>query len=187
MKILLLFLLLDIFGLVPIPASDANAKFSLNDLYILREKSILRGNYKDVASQSNGAIVSSARTNLIARPTVENSPLRNPIYFLVTQQPGHFYVQLHQQIIVEFLQAYEINRIRFWLLDHDTRIADIQVFIIGKDRQTEFSLYDGQLDRGVQTLKFPDQLVSKVRFYNKNGNSIDQYMSIIKIQAFYAF
>ncbi|CAD8131168.1 unnamed protein product [Paramecium sonneborni] len=34
------------------------------------------------ASQSNGAIISSARINLIALPDGENSPLRNSLYFV---------------------------------------------------------------------------------------------------------
>ncbi|CAD8213870.1 unnamed protein product [Paramecium octaurelia] len=49
MKLLLLFILLEYSDFAPLPAADANAKFSQADLSNLREASILRGNYKDVA------------------------------------------------------------------------------------------------------------------------------------------
>ncbi|CAK79894.1 unnamed protein product (macronuclear) [Paramecium tetraurelia] len=188
MKILLLFALLDIFGLISSPAWDANAKFSQNDLYILREKSILRGHYKDVASESNGALLSSARSNSFYRPNIDNSPLRNSLYFSDTDATAHTFIGLQQSIIVEFLQAYEINTIRFWMLDHDIRrVAKMQIFLIGVNKQIESLIYEGDVQPGVRSLKFPDQLVSKVKFYNNGGNIIDIYMSMIKIQAYYAF
>ncbi|CAD8174433.1 unnamed protein product [Paramecium octaurelia] len=188
MKILFLFTLLDIFGLISSPAWDANAKFSQNDLYILREKSILRGHYKDVASESNGALLSSARRNSFYRPNIDNSPLRNSLYFSDIDATAHTFIGLHESIIIEFLQVYEINTIRFWMLDHDIRrVANMQIFVIGVNRTTESLIYEGDVQPAVHSLKFPDQLVSKVKFYNKDGNVIDIYMSIIKIQAYYSF
>ncbi|CAK79889.1 unnamed protein product (macronuclear) [Paramecium tetraurelia] len=187
MKILLILILIDIFELTSLPAWDANAKFSQNDLHILEERSIIRGYYKDVASQSNGAIISSARANIFARPSIDNSPLRNSIYFTDAVAPGHVYFALHQSLIVEFLQAYEINKIRYWMVDVDARVTTMQIYIVGSDRQTETLILDDFVQPGVHTLKFPDQLVSKIRFYNKGGNTINSFMALIKIQAYYAF
>ncbi|CAD8174423.1 unnamed protein product [Paramecium octaurelia] len=187
MKILLLLILLDIFELTSLPAQDANAKFSQNDLHILEERSIIRGYYKDVASASNGAVIQSARANIFARPSIDNSPLRNSLYFSDAFAPGHVYTALHQSLVVEFIQAYEINKIRFWMLDVDARVTSMQIYIVGSDRLTETMILDDFVQPGVHTLQFPDQLVSKVRFYNYGGNTINSFLSLIKIQAYYAF
>ncbi|CAD8211268.1 unnamed protein product [Paramecium pentaurelia] len=225
MKLLLLFFLLEYLDFAPLPAADANAKFSQNDLYILREASIIRGNYKDVASQFNGALLSSARKTIFWTLGIENSPLRNLLYYYPPDpnlHQGHVVARLGESIIVEFLQAYEINTVRFWMWDNDDRQTDIQVLTIAADRRTEKFIYDGNAQAKIlpiqksssvfiliikkincihlvklefinfkmtlHVVKLSDQLVSGLKFYNRGGNSLDhQYMSIIKIQAFYAF
>ncbi|CAD8117307.1 unnamed protein product [Paramecium primaurelia] len=189
MKFLLLFFLLGFSDFSTLPASDANAKFSQNDLYVLREKSIIRGHYKDVASQFNGALLSSARTISFWESGIDNSPLRNLLYYTPNYLViGHVVAQLSKSIIVQFLQAYEINTVRFWMWDGDTRQTDIQVFTIAKDGQTENIIFDGFTQQNIMVVKFSDQLVSGLKFYNRGGNTKGtQSMSIIKIQAFYAF
>ncbi|CAD8146594.1 unnamed protein product [Paramecium octaurelia] len=145
MKLLLLFFLLEYSDFAPLPAADANAKFSENDLYALREASIIRGNYKDVASQFNGALISSARINTFWTPGIENSPLRNLLYYYPTGpnlHQGHVVAWLGQSIIVQFLQAYQINTVRFWMWDIDNRETDMQVFAIAADRKTEKVIFD---------------------------------------------
>ncbi|CAD8116534.1 unnamed protein product [Paramecium primaurelia] len=189
MKLLLFFFLLGLSDFSPLPASDANAKFSQNDLYVLREKSIIRGHYKDVASQFNGALLSSARTTWYWEQGADNSPLRNLLYhYPEPVKQGHVVAELGESMIVQFLQAYEINTVRFWMWDGDTRQTDIQVFTIAKDGQTEKIIFDGIAQPTIIVAKFSDQLASGLRFYNRGGNNLDpKYMSIIKIQAFYAF
>ncbi|CAD8094048.1 unnamed protein product [Paramecium sonneborni] len=118
--------------------------------------------------------------------------------------------RLHKlDIWVQLYMAYEINRVRFWMYDHDARITDIQIFTVGQDRISETQIFDGLVQPGicykkifldkeikykeksfgviVGTVKFTDQLVSKVRFYNKAGNNLSEHMLIIKIQAYYSF
>ncbi|CAD8124665.1 unnamed protein product [Paramecium sonneborni] len=166
--------------------SDANAISTQINFCGLDIKSNIRGNYQDVAKQDNGAFLQSARSNLFIASNLENCPLRNLLYFK-TSSIGHIAVNLHGKIIIQFLQTYEINRIRFWMYDLDARITDIQIFTTGSDRVTETIIFDGLVKPGVATVKFNDQLVSKIRFYNKAGNSLYEHMSIIKIEAYYGF
>ncbi|CAD8214751.1 unnamed protein product [Paramecium octaurelia] len=192
MKLLLLFFLLEYSDFAPLQAADANAKFSQNDLYALREASIIRGNYKDVASQFNGALLSTARANSFQSPGFENNPLRNLLYYYPPDPllyQGHVIAWLGQSIIVQFLQAYQINTVRFWMWDGDSRETDMQVFAIAADRKTENVIFDNiRAKPNVNVVKFSDQLVSGLRFYCRGGNNVDhQALSIIKIQAFYAF
>ncbi|CAD8075696.1 unnamed protein product [Paramecium primaurelia] len=56
---------------------------------------------------------------------------------------GHVVARLGESIIVEFLQAYEINTVRFWMWDIDDRQTDIQVLTVTADRMTEKVIYDG--------------------------------------------
>ncbi|CAD8214443.1 unnamed protein product [Paramecium octaurelia] len=187
-----LFFLLEYSDFAPLPAADANAKFSENDLYALREASIIRGNYKDVASQYNGALLSTARVNTFWTPGIENSPLRNLLYYYPTgpgRLQGHVVAWLGQSIIVQFLQAYQINTVRFWMWDEDNRETDMQVFAIAADRKTENVIFDDiRTKSNVNVVKISDQLVSGLRFYSRGGNNLDHSgTSIIKIQAFYAF
>ena len=81
MKIFILILLWKYSDYRILPASNANSKFNENAFYDLREKSNIRGNYKDVASQNNGALLSSAWSNVFIVPNLENCPLRNLLYF----------------------------------------------------------------------------------------------------------
>ncbi|CAD8179760.1 unnamed protein product [Paramecium octaurelia] len=149
-------------------------------------KSILRGQYKDVASYFNGALLSSIRANIQSpSQNIDCSPLRNLNYLYVTGLMGHLANFVGGSIIIEFRQTYEINKIKFWMLDDANRIYYIKIFATGADRKTENLLYQGQVPFGVNTFKFQDQFISKLRFYNQNGNSINQFMSIVKIQAFY--
>ncbi|CAD8129062.1 unnamed protein product [Paramecium sonneborni] len=189
MKLLFLLLLLGSSDLQNFYAADAYAKCSENDVYILRERSNIRGHYKDVASESNGAIISTARINKFIGSAFLASPLRNSIYYFqnLINNVGHIFAELHESVIIELLQAYELNRVRFRMWDYDDRITDIQIFVIGQDRITETEIFNG-LAKDVMNIKFPDQLVSKIKFYNKNGaNTATRRLSVIKIQAFYVF
>ncbi|CAD8213245.1 unnamed protein product [Paramecium pentaurelia] len=189
MKLLLLFFLLEYSDFAPLPAADDNAKCSQNDLYILSKASIIRGNYNDVASQFNGALLSSARTTTFWTQGINNLPLRNLLYYYPPNLlQGHAVAYIGQSIIVEFYQAYKINTVKFWMLDIDDRQTDMKVFVIAADRKTEKVIYDGIVPPNVNVVKFSDQLVSGVKFFNRGGDSkYHKFMSIIKIQALYAF
>ncbi|CAD8207996.1 unnamed protein product [Paramecium octaurelia] len=135
----------------------------------------------------NGAMLTSARTNMFIVPAIDNSPIRDLIYFPYNGQVGHVAVPLHGTIMIEFIQSYLINKIRFWMYDYDSRITHMQVFAIGDDRMTETLIYEGSAPPGVMSVKFDQQQVSKLKFYNQNGNTLYEHMSTLKIQAYYAF
>ncbi|CAK61444.1 unnamed protein product (macronuclear) [Paramecium tetraurelia] len=178
MRIFLIFFILCIFAL------DVNGTFCLDNI---TSKAILRRNYKNVIQLYNGAMQITARTNMFIVPIIDNSPIRDLIYFPYNGVVGHVAVPLHGTIIIEFLQSYLINKIRFWMYDYDSRITHMQVFAIGDDRMTETLIYEGSAPPGVMAVKFSQLSVSKLRFYNKDGNTLYEHMSLLKIQAYYAF
>ncbi|CAD8198474.1 unnamed protein product [Paramecium pentaurelia] len=149
-------------------------------------KAILRRNYQDVMQTTNGGILITARNNMFIVPQVDNSPLRNSIYFPYHGQVGHVAVPLHGIITLEFIQSYLINRIRFWMYDYDLRVTHMQVFAVDDDGITETLIYQGSVPPGVKMVQFPELLVKKLKFYNKDGNTLYEHMSIIKAQAYYA-
>ncbi|CAD8213880.1 unnamed protein product [Paramecium pentaurelia] len=191
MKLLILFFLIEFSKLSQLPAPDANAKCSQNDLYIQKKAFNIRGYYNDVASSFNGALLQqSERITIFRTPGIDNNPLRNLLYYYPSDpklHQGHAFAIIGESIIVKFQQAYEINTVRFWMLDVDGRVTDLQVLAIAADRKTEKVIYDG-LAPNLNIVRFSDQSVSGLKFYNRGGESIHHlYMSIIKIQAFYAF
>ncbi|CAD8214715.1 unnamed protein product [Paramecium octaurelia] len=187
MKLFLLFFLLKYSDFASLPVVDANVKCSQNDLYILRKASIIRGNYRDVASQFNGALIPSARAILFHVSNIDNSPLRNSLYPHYIGDLGHVDVYLRESVIVRFLSINQINTVRFWMWDNDNRQTEMQVFVITADL-IEKVIFDGIAKSTLYVLKFSDQLASGLKFYNKGGNNLDHtYMTILKIQAFQAF
>ncbi|CAK89351.1 unnamed protein product (macronuclear) [Paramecium tetraurelia] len=159
-----------------------------NTQFLQHTKSKIRGNYVDVASEKKGAVISTARNNLFSFQGTLASPLRDYLYFFnnLSQYVGHIDFNLHQSIIIELLHPYEINLVRFRLWDNDKRIAELQIFIVVVDKITETEIFNG-FTQYVSEVRFPDQIVTKIRFYNKNVTSvtIHKIISIIKIQAFY--
>ncbi|CAK73757.1 unnamed protein product (macronuclear) [Paramecium tetraurelia] len=159
-----------------------------NTQFIQQVEAKIRGNYLDVASEKNGAIISTARTINFYYPDSLASPLRDRIYFYTDSDyyVGHVYFVLYLSLIIELTQPYEINLVRFRIWDWDNRIADLQIFIIGSDRITETQIYNG-FAQSIKEVRFPDQLVTKIKFYNKNGTSFTGHklLSFIKVQAFY--
>ncbi|CAD8058022.1 unnamed protein product [Paramecium primaurelia] len=170
MKLLILFFLIEFSKLSQLPAPDANAK----------------------SSSFNGALLlQSERITIFRTPGIDNNPLRNLLYYYPSDpklHQGHAVAIIGESIIVKFQQAYEINTVRFWMLDVDGRITDLQVLAIAADRKTEKVNYDGLAPPNLNIVRFSDQSVSGLKFYNRGGESIHHlYMSIIKIQVFYAF
>lgn len=68
------------------------AKYNITQLDQLKQKSVIRGEYKDVAQESAGAIISNARSVGFVGGLKNSSPLRNEIYYMISG--GYCYVGL---------------------------------------------------------------------------------------------
>ncbi|CAD8085184.1 unnamed protein product [Paramecium primaurelia] len=162
----------------------------LKMIFMFQEKNLLLGDITKMQLRSSMVLYyPQQELTSFWESGIDNSPLRNLLYYSPNYLViGHVVARLSESIIVQFLQAYEINTVKFWMWDGDTRQTDIQVFTIAKDGQTENIIFDGFTQPTIMVVKFSDQLASGLRFYNRGGNTKGtQYMSIIKIQAFYAF
>ncbi|CAD8214770.1 unnamed protein product [Paramecium octaurelia] len=154
-----------------------------------RDRSILRGHYKDVASDSNGGFMANARDIVFFNYGEFSSPFGNNIYSNQSDiYFGYGSCRRYQSMNVKFRQIYEINtiRIRFW--DQATRIYYFKIFATYKEDSDEVQIYDGNAI-GLVTINFSARLVSKIRIYSLGNNSPDHiqdgYTSIIKVQAYF--
>ncbi|CAD8156369.1 unnamed protein product [Paramecium pentaurelia] len=129
--------------------------------------SFIRGHYRDVLSEQNGGFLENARQIYLFGNGDQKSPLRNNLYFSQVYF-GHARCDRNEFMIFPSTQAYQINTIQF---------------IIFEVYCDEVKIYEG-FAQGVVIIKFSDRIVQKVRIKSL-GNSIDGYMSILKVQAFY--
>ncbi|CAD8213249.1 unnamed protein product [Paramecium pentaurelia] len=144
MTLLLLFFLLEYSNFAPLPAADADAKCSQNDLFILSKASIIRENYKDVTSQFNGALLSSARKTIFWHQVLKIAV--QEIYCITTLQmfiKGMLLPDLANQQFWNFYQHTKLILQGFWMWDIDDRQTDRQVLTVAPDRMTEIVIYDG--------------------------------------------
>ncbi|CAD8128294.1 unnamed protein product [Paramecium sonneborni] len=170
-----------------VEAMNSFAKFNSTQLDELNQKSVIRGEYKDVAHESAGAIISNGRIVGYVGGQKNSSPLRSAIYYIVSG--GYCYVGSSYFINIDLLQTYELNTIKIWLYDRDPtfiRTYDIEVYISGLDI-TDQLIYENNISKSLTTIKFTDTGVKSIKIKNKSGSSIDQWLILLKIQAFYAF
>ncbi|CAD8184245.1 unnamed protein product [Paramecium octaurelia] len=157
-----------------------NCKYSIT--LDLMAKSILRGHYKDVASESNGAMVSSARQNQFLGITNQNpSPLRDSIY-AVQVNNGH--INTFYLLEVSFAQTHEINQIMIWFYDLDNRNSYFNLTVKNKDN-IEKVVFEGQHVQRIVKVSIPDQMVSSLKLTYMSGGTFADLV-IFKIQAYYA-
>ncbi|CAD8190142.1 unnamed protein product [Paramecium octaurelia] len=159
--------------------TDQNCNYLSNQE--LKIKSILRGQYKDVASDSNGAIVSSARQIVFVGIVQYSSPLRDPIYAV---QHDREHIDTYTLIEVLFAQTYELNQIIVWFYDLDNRNFYFQLIV--KNRENiEKVVFLGQRVQGIVKVNFSDQMVSSIKLIYMPGGTVNE-LTVIKIQAYYA-
>ncbi|CAD8136811.1 unnamed protein product [Paramecium octaurelia] len=159
--------------------TNGNCKYQNNQE--LRVKSILRSYYKDVASESNGAIISSAKFNKFYGISQNMSPLRDSIYS-VDHDNGH--IVTNSSIVVSFASTQEINQIIVWFYDLDGRKFNPKITVQNKDN-IEKVVFEDLLVQSIVKIKFPDQMVSSIKLSYMEGGTLNDLV-IIKIQAFYA-
>ncbi|CAK66041.1 unnamed protein product (macronuclear) [Paramecium tetraurelia] len=184
MKLIYLFLCLVIHN---VETMNSFAKYTLTQLDEIKQKSVIRGEYKDVAQESAGAIVFNSRTVGYVGGQKNSSPLRDAIYYIISG--GYCYAGMSQFIIIDLLQTYQLNTIKVWLYDRDPtfiRTYDMQLFISSSDTNDQL-IYESNISKSLTTIKFPDTQIKQIKIKNRGGSTIDQWLILLKIQAFYAF
>ncbi|CAD8162489.1 unnamed protein product [Paramecium octaurelia] len=159
---------------------NLNCKLNQYELWL---KSNFRRNYKDVASQFNNAILSNARSNSMFGSKENISPLKDLIYMQVGQYYPHFYTS--GQMVVQFAQIQEINRIKIWFYDQDSRIHSFKIIAICQNK-IEKELFQGYQVHGLITINFENNFVSMIKIINLPGGTYGE-IAIIKIQAYFVF
>ena len=78
------------------------------------------------------------------------------------------------------MQKYEINTINIHLYDLDTRSYDFYVDLI-LDDQTLQRVYDTTAASSWITINFPSVLAKGVRIFSRKGNTVNNYLHIVKL------
>ncbi|CAK71530.1 unnamed protein product (macronuclear) [Paramecium tetraurelia] len=145
-------------------------------------RSIIRGNYQNVLSYSNGPFLETIQTNFLDGGQKNGILFRDQIY-LVTTSTGFTYCYIDNSIIISLRQVYELNTFTIWLWDRGNRRYSLIVYISYNDQ--EQVIYDSTVASGILKLTFPNQYISSFRIYNRNGNEITERTNLIKAEAYF--
>ena len=76
-----------------------------------------------------------------------------------------------------------MNTFIFWLWDRSARTYGFVVY--ASDQNIETVILDSAAKQGVVKINFPDQMVKYFRIFNRNGNTSNTQLHIIKAMAFF--
>ncbi|CAK72613.1 unnamed protein product (macronuclear) [Paramecium tetraurelia] len=144
---------------------------------------ILRGYYKDVVSFKQINLISRKNTYFYGGQL--NSLINRDAIYYVNSSNGYSYCPLHKSIEIFLNKKYEINTVVIQIWDRlDTSHYDFEVYI--SFEENEIKIYENASFAGFIRIKFEDQLVDKIRIYNRGGSGFNGNLSVIKVQAFYS-
>ncbi|CAK92518.1 unnamed protein product (macronuclear) [Paramecium tetraurelia] len=146
------------------------------------DKKIIRGNYQDVLNFRQINLISTRNTYFDGGQM--NSQLNRDAIYYVTNQLGYTYCSPYNSIEIRFFKKYEINTIVIQIWDRYVDVHfDFQVYVSFLDE--EKLVYENTSFAGVVRIRFADQFVDKIRFYNRGASNYNIYLTIIKAEAFY--
>ncbi|CAD8143870.1 unnamed protein product [Paramecium octaurelia] len=144
-------------------------------------RSIIRGKYKNALHISNGALISSKNEDVFVQRN-SGSCLRDTIYE-VNSSTGFMYCMQGFSISLKLRQKCELNTLKLWIWDRDNRFQTFQAYV--KVGNMETKIYETNIAQSVVTIIFPDQFVEEFRIYNVAGNTYNQGLHLIKVEAYY--
>ncbi|CAK56681.1 unnamed protein product (macronuclear) [Paramecium tetraurelia] len=167
---------------------ESNSICLKNQNYFL---SIIRGNYKNVLQKNGEAIISSRLQNGM-KAGKDGSCLNDSMYDLDIYTWNYH----GQSIAFQLRQVYELNTLKIWFWDGDSRIYRFKIYI--QNENQEKLVYDGT-GKSIFILKFPDLFVSRFRLQsiisfffkiilsivNVSGNTFNNQMHLLRAEAYY--
>ncbi|CAD8142936.1 unnamed protein product [Paramecium pentaurelia] len=183
MKIALSLLILHIF--LTIPTLQYSQSYSCRQLKIQQFRYRIRGQYKNILQEKQGAFISNKDQIYFAGDQFNKNPFRSEVYY-VDGGRGYTIQEIGKYMIIDLLQTYEINRIILWVYDRDLslRTFDLKVYIKGPG-EIEQLIYQNNLATTIIKIKFSDAFVKQILIYNSNGSSVNQYLHLFNLQAYY--
>ncbi|CAD8046736.1 unnamed protein product [Paramecium primaurelia] len=149
---------------------------------IQKKTRILRGNYKDVLNFQQINLIS--RYNTYFNGGQMNSQLNRDAIYYVNSAIGYTYCSLHNSIEITLFKNYELNTVVVEIWDRLVDVHyDFEIYISFLEQEKK--IYENASFAGVIKIRFKDQLVDKIRIYNRGGSNYNGFLSIIKAQAFY--
>ncbi|CAD8213922.1 unnamed protein product [Paramecium pentaurelia] len=129
--------------------------------------SLLKRNHQNVLSYQSGALISSKIINYF-RDGNDGVCLRDRIYKIMTIGVPHTQCGLGKQISIKLLQKYLLNTVKIWFWD-----------------------YGSLFNQNKEKIKFmkvtQQQFVDEFELVNIGGNTYNQNLHIIKVEAYYKF
>ncbi|CAD8063513.1 unnamed protein product [Paramecium sonneborni] len=152
---------------------------------IQRFRSKIRGYYQNVLQEQKGALLLNRYQISFPGNQFNRSPLRSEVY-LVDGSKGYTTQMIGVYMIIDLLQTYEINTIIFWVYDRDSylRTFDLKIYILGLGGSKEL-IYENTAATSIVKVKFSNSFVKQILFYNNNGSSLNVYLHILNLQAYF--
>ncbi|CAD8138402.1 unnamed protein product [Paramecium pentaurelia] len=149
---------------------------------IQKNTRILRGYYKDVLNYQQINLIS--RKNTYFNGGLLNSQLNRDAIYYVNTGIGYTFCSLHHSIEIFLFKKYQLNTIVIEIWNRSANPHyDFEVYI--GYLENEKQIYENSSFAGIIRIRFEDQLVDKIRIYNRGGSNYNGNLSVIKVQAFY--
>ncbi|CAD8057370.1 unnamed protein product [Paramecium primaurelia] len=179
--------LLLIYSLLAMPTLQCSQSCFCRKYFTLRIRTQIRGQYKNILQQNNGALISNRNQISFAGNQFNRSPLRSEVYY-VNGGRGYTSQIIGRYLIIDLPQTYEINTIIFWVYDRDATLRrfNLQVYIQNSQGQRQL-IYQNTAATSITKIKFNDTFVKQILFYNNNGSSLNQYLHFLNLQAYFDF
>ncbi|CAD8213639.1 unnamed protein product [Paramecium pentaurelia] len=143
-----------------------------------QQKSILKGNHKNVLQLQQGSMISSKKINMLLFGNNGSLFKDNP-YTIMSNGVDFIYCHIGSNISIALMQKYLLNTLKIWLQEYDYifqqqfRYYDIIIYTILNNEKTK--IYESKQANCIITIEFPDQFVeefqvqfqmlSKIKYY----------------------
>ncbi|CAK73526.1 unnamed protein product (macronuclear) [Paramecium tetraurelia] len=174
-------------SLFAMPALSCNQSCFCKKYKTLKLRSTFRGQYKNVLQEQKGALISNKNQIGFAGNQFNRSPLRSELYDVNTGK-GYTTSIIGKFVIIDLPQIYEINTIKFWVYDRDVtlRTFDLKVYVQNSQSLVQL-VYEDTVATSIKKIKFSDTFVKQILIYDNNGSSVNQYLHILNLQAYFEF
>ncbi|CAD8067405.1 unnamed protein product [Paramecium primaurelia] len=156
-----------------------------------QSNSFLKRNHQNVLSYQAGALISSKLKNGFNNGN-NGVCLRDNLYKILNDGLPYTACGKGQSISIRLLQKYLLNTLKIWLWDYGfsegDRYYNITVYAILNQGKKNIYVSNSENPAISQmTIQFQEQYVDEFEVVNVDGNTFNQGLHIIKVEAYYKF
>ncbi|CAD8189315.1 unnamed protein product [Paramecium octaurelia] len=132
-----------------------------------------------------GALISQARYHIFMDRNY-GSCLKDDAYTIMTDG-----VPYTVSISISIMQKYLLNAFKIWLWDLGYRLGEgirfYTIIVSAVLNGVQTKIYDSNLATSIVKITFPDQFVERFDVLTVGGNTYNQDLHILKVDAYYKF